>query len=168
MHKDSERKKAKGPAPWSREKALAHLAALCAKGEECEADLREKMRRHSLAGPEADGVIDYLYEHKFLDEERFARAYARDKLRFNGWGRLKITMMLRTKRVAGCHIADALAALDADEYRAMAARLVKSAARSLTLTDYNDRARLLARMYARGFEPALIRDIIDELTAAES
>ena len=58
------------PAPWSAEKALPYLASLCAKCEQCEEDLRLKMRRHCMEEGDMDSIIAYLYEHKFLDEER--------------------------------------------------------------------------------------------------
>lgn len=165
MRTERNRHKDGAPAPWSREKALSHLASLCAAAEQCEADLREKMRRHSLRGEDADAVIDYLYEHRFLDETRFARAYARDKSRLAGWGRIKIDMMLRSKRVAAFAIREALAAIPPDEYREAGERVARSAARSLDLTLYEDRAKLMRRMYARGFEPDLARDIISGLMA---
>lgn len=165
MRKVTDRHRAGAPAPWSREKALSRLASLCAAAEQCEADMRENMRRHSLQGEDADAVIDYLYEHQFLDETRFARAYARDKSRLAGWGRIKIGMMLRSKRVASCVIEEALATIPSDEYREAGERVARSAARSLDLTIYEDRAKLMRRMYARGFEPDLARDIISGLMA---
>lgn len=165
---DTSDRMSRTPAAWTREKALPHMAALCAKCEQCEADLREKMRRHALTGAEADAVIDYLYEHRFLDEERFARAYARDKLRFNGWGRMKIAMMLRSKHIPAHVVKTATGSLPEDEYRDIAGRLVRSAARSQDLTAYADRAKLMRRMYARGFESDLVRELIADMVSDES
>lgn len=148
------------PAPWSAEKALPYLASLCAKCEQCEEDLRLKMRRHCMEEGDMDSIIAYLYEHKFLDEERYARAYARDKMRFNGWGKQKISLMLRAKRMPGDVIKDALRSLDSEEYRKTAETLVRRLCRSLNADDFGERSKLLRRMYARGFETALVRDII--------
>ena len=90
------------PAPWSAEKALPYLASLCAKCEQCEEDLRLKMRRHCMEEGDMDSIIAYLYEHKFLDEERYARAYARDKMRFNAPLPPKSTAKQPRRLYAGC------------------------------------------------------------------
>lgn len=74
-------------------------------------------------------------------------------------------MMLRSKRVAAFAIRDALASIPPDEYRKAGERVARSAARSLDLTLYEDRAKLMRRMYARGFEPDLARDLISDLMA---
>lgn len=140
----------------TREQMLQQMAGLCAKCEQCEHDLREKMRKKGLPGADADAVIDFLYDHNFLNESRFAHAYASDKHRFNGWGRIKIRMMLGMKRVSRDCIDDALAALDEKEYMEILQTLVNAKARDLDLSDAKDRAKLLRSLYGRGFEPALI------------
>lgn len=151
------------PRPWTRETALSHLADLCARSEQCESDLRQKMRQHAVPLQDADAVIDYLVEHKFIDENRYAFCYVRDKMRFNGWGRMKITMMLRAKRISSPVVKEAVEALDGDEYYAVLLKLLRSAVRGVDLNDYTERMKLLRRLYARGFEPELIKDALDEL-----
>lgn len=151
------------PRIWDRETALSHLADLCARSEQCETDLRQKMRQHAVSPRDADAVIDYLVEHKFIAESRYSYCYARDKMRFNGWGRLKITMMLRAKRISPPVVKDAVEALDGDEYYAVLLKLLRGAARGVDLNDYTERMKLLRRLYARGFEPELIKDALDEI-----
>lgn len=153
----------KSVSPITREKALPLMAALCVKCEQCEADLREKMRRRGLSTQDVDYVIDYLYEHKFLDTERFANAYAVDKFRFNSWGRIKIALMLRSKKLPDYAIKKALSKIPEDEYRHTLLKLAHSASRSLILSDYADRAKLMRRLYSKGFEPALIRMTLEDL-----
>lgn len=152
------------PRPLSREDALQLMAGLCAKCEQCEADLRDKMRRRGLSATDADYVIDYLYEHNFLDMQRYANAYVRDKFRFNHWGRIKISIMLRSKRLPKYIIDNALAEISDKDYYEKILHLSQSMSRSLQLEDYNDRTKLIRRLYSRGFEPALIRTAIEELT----
>lgn len=163
QRRESAEKGVRKPAVWTREKALDALSGLCARAEQCESDLRTKMRNHGLNGPDADAVIDRLVEMKFLDEERYARAYARDKVRFNGWGRLKVGLMLRAKSLPAYAIKDALAAIDEQEYYSVLLRVARTAGRSLQLETYADRAKLMRRLYARGFEIALIRDAVDDV-----
>lgn len=149
--------------PPSREKLLLQMSGLCAKCEQCEHDLREKMRRKGALSADIDHVIDYLYDHRFLDEERYARAYARDKLRFNGWGRLKIRMMLSSKRLSREAISVAMEATEIPEYSEVLEQIVRGKARALDLSDAADRQKLLRSVYARGFEPQLIIKAMEAL-----
>ena len=63
-----------------------------------------------------DAIIDRLKHERYLDNERYARAYCRDKLRFNGWGRIKIGYMLRGKGIEQEFIDAALADIDEEQY----------------------------------------------------
>lgn len=155
-----------GTTVWDEKRALEVLSSACAKCEQCEYDLRVKMSRHNVDSHTADRVIDYLTEHNFLNEKRFASAYARDKVRFNGWGRQKITLMLRAKRIPGYIIEEGLADIDEATYSDVLHRLVKSGTRSLNLDEYADRLKLMRKLYARGFETDLIQDAIADIRRA--
>lgn len=131
------------------------MSGLCVKCEQCEADLRAKMRRKGVAPDDADYVIDYLLKHNFLCEQRFVEAYVSDKHKFNGWGRLKIRMMLASKRIDRALIDEALKALDENEYMEILTRILRTKVRGLDLGDAMTRQKLIRSMYGRGFEPAL-------------
>lgn len=154
-------------APPTREKMLEKMAALCARSEQCEADLRAKMRLKGMSQQDADSIIDYLYENRFLDMERFAGAYARDKFRYSHWGRIKIRMMLSSKQLPSFAVKAALESIDEGEYFDKLLALVQTAGRSLDLNTAADRQKLLRRLYARGFEPALINEAIAQLRCRE-
>lgn len=150
-------------APPPREKMLEKMAALCARSEQCEADLRARMRLKGMSRQDADSIIAYLYEKRFLDIERFAGAYARDKFRYSRWGRIKIRMMLASKQIPSYAVKTALESIDEDEYYGMLLSLVQAGRRGLDLEAPADRQKLLRRLYARGFEPALINEAITRL-----
>ena len=145
------------------ERMLQRLAALCARTEQCECDLREKMRRAGLTGADAEKVLARLREGRFLDEGRFARAFAADKVRFAGWGRGKIRMALARKRVPRNLIEEALAGIDRKEYMDALKRAGLAKARSLDLTDYADVQKLYRHMVSRGFETELVGRLTDYL-----
>ena len=67
------------------EQALSRLAALCSRGEQAESDMRRKLQRWGIDLGETDRIVQRLKEENFLNEERYARAFVRDKARFNGW-----------------------------------------------------------------------------------
>ena len=82
------------------ERALKNLADKCSRKEYCSADIRKKLEQWELPEEEAAKVMQFLQEHHFVDDRRYARNYAEDKARFNRWGRQKIALMLRQKGIA--------------------------------------------------------------------
>lgn len=81
------------------QQALSRLAALCSRGEHCSGEMRDRLRRWGVDGETADRIVDYLVAHRYVDDERFTRAFVHDKMEYNGWGQLKIRQALRVKRV---------------------------------------------------------------------
>ena len=86
--------------------ALKKLAALCARGEHSTGDADEKMRRWGLSEADRLQVIQKLVDNRFIDDERFARYFVHDKIKFNHWGRRKIEVALRQKGIADETIGD--------------------------------------------------------------
>ena len=76
-------------------KALNIVAGQCSKKEYCSFDILKKLQRWELEEKDIAAVMEFLVKNHFLDDTRFAEAYARDKHRFNRWGKLKIMQMLR-------------------------------------------------------------------------
>lgn len=165
--RSTKRDKARGPAVWDREKALLQTAGLCARCEQCEMELRRLLARHGVTGADADYVIEYLYEHRYLDEGRYARAYARDKILLGGWGRIKVRTMLIAHRISPADIKAAIEAVSADDYKMVVAKAVAAAARREDVESYEGRMKVVRRLYARGFEPDLVRDALRSLSAGE-
>lgn len=147
---------------WSVSRAIEVLSAACARAEQCEGDLLLKMRAHGMSRPDAEHVLEQLRRGRFVDNARFARAYASDKVRFNGWGRTKVAMMLRSKRIESEHIKGALEALNPEVYAEVLQRLVRTEARKLDLERYEDRLKLYRKLYGRGFEGEMIKEAIAE------
>ena len=117
------------------ERALKNLADKCSRKEYCCADIRKKLEQWELPEEEAAKVMQFLQEHHFVDDRRYARNYAEDKARFNRWGRQKITLMLRQK------------------------------ARSLAENDpYKRRAKLIRFALGRGFDYETVQKCLAQLT----
>ena len=85
----------------SRDQTIAYdkAALLCSKSEKCTSEIQDKLKLWGLSSDESEPVIKKLISEKYLDNERFARAYAKDKFRFNRWGKQKIEYMLRAKKI---------------------------------------------------------------------
>lgn len=100
---------------------------------------------------------------RWVDDERFARAYCRDKYRFNRWGRAKVKMGLIAKRVAMDAIAVAMEEIDDEVYRANLVSLLKSKIRVMghdVAATYEGRTKLFRYGASRGYEPSLVAQVL--------
>ena len=132
------------------------MAGLCAGAEQCAADIRAKILKQGFTPEEAAAMISYLQRNKYLDDSRYARAYAVDKVRFSGWGRMKVRMGLRGKGMGDSIIAQALEYIPETDYKEAIDKVMAAKARSLDLSDVKERQKLYRHMAGRGFESQLI------------
>ncbi len=147
----------------SAEAMKLRLAGLCARSEQCEYDLRQKIFKAGLSGAAADEIIEFLRTNRYLDERRYATAYCRDKVRFAGWGRRKIRQGLAAKRVPAAIINEGLESIDSKEYVEAIKRVGIAKARTLNLSVAEDRAKFYRYLASRGFETELIGKLADAI-----
>lgn len=151
--------------PITPDNAFLRLATLCARSEQAEGDLRRKLHDWGVAPHDTDAIISRLKQERYLDNERFARAYCRDKLRFNGWGRIKIGYMLRDKGIEQEFIDAALSEISDEQYSAILHDALTAKAKTLSNKEPQQaRASLLRFAASRGFEPSLIFPAIERLS----
>ena len=137
--------------------ALQRSAALCSRQEQCTSAIREKLMSWEVEPEEADRIIKLLMEEKFLDDGRYAEYYVRDKFRINGWGRIKITHMLRMKKLKEDFIERALNQIDEDAYMEACVKLIRSKAGKLSDRNaYSRKGKLYRFASSRGFEADII------------
>lgn len=138
------------------EEMLVRMAALCAGAEQCAADIKSKILKQGFSADEAEKMIAYLQTNKYIDDARYARAYAADKVRFAGWGRMKVRMGLRGKGMSDSVISQALEYIDEKDYADALQKVLLAKARSLDLKDVKDRQKLYRHLASRGFESSMI------------
>lgn len=145
--------------------ALARLEGMCARAEHCSGEMRAKLRAWKISPADADAIVASLEQRRFVDDERFARAYARDKLLFSKWGKRKIAQGLAAKRVDRDTIIQAVGELDQATYVRTLDAVLASKLRQdpAMLESYEGRAKLLRFAMQRGFESSLILKRIDAL-----
>lgn len=137
--------------------ALHRAAALCSKSEYCSTEIDEKLSVWGIAPPEREMIIGRLTAEKFIDDQRFACLFARDKLRFNRWGKIKISYALQQKKIPASYIREALEQIDTTLYEQTLASLITAKARTLTDEDeYQRRNKIYRFALGHGFEPDLI------------
>ncbi len=145
-------------------KALGKMADWCARQERCIYDVRRKLDSYELSTDETDQIIEKLINDNYLNEERFATYYVRDKFRFNGWGRIKIRWNLAQKKVSAQIIQLGLDEINDDEYIEKLTDLLSQKMKSVNQKDkYQQKAALLRFSQSRGFEYDLSLNIIDRL-----
>ncbi|MBQ8968386.1 MAG: RecX family transcriptional regulator [Bacteroidaceae bacterium] len=146
--------------------ALERAAALCSRRECCVSEIEEKLRRWDVPTEMQERIISRLIAEHFIDETRFCRAYALDKMRYNHWGRVKIDQMLRVMGLSEHDRHTALSQLPEDEYLDTLEKVARSKAPAITgKSDYERRGKLMRFLFGRGFEPELINSHLnlDEL-----
>ncbi|MBD5291288.1 MAG: RecX family transcriptional regulator [Bacteroides sp.] len=146
------RKTEKAPDP---EAVMVRLAGLCARSEQCEADIRKKLLAARIQAADAEKIVERLRADGFINDARFAGSYARDKVRFSAWGRNKVRLGLMAKRIPSEIIDEALASVERKDYIEALLRAAAAKARTLDLEDFDDRARLYRHLLSRGFESGL-------------
>ena len=142
--------------------AYLQLAQLCARSEHCQYELTEKMRRWGMA-PEAQArVMARLVGERYVDDERYSRAFVRDKIRYNKWGRRKVEQALWMKRIDTEIQQRILGEVDDEEYLSVLRPLLKQKRRTLkAASDYEENQKLVKFALSRGFTFDIIRQCID-------
>ena len=135
---------------------LLRMAGLCAGAEQCVSDIRSKILKQGFSVEDAERMITYLRQNRYLDDTRYARAYAVDKVRFSGWGRMKVRLGLRAKGMDEHVISKALEYIPEGDYTEAIKKVLSAKARTLDLADIKDRQKLYRHMASRGFESQLI------------
>jgi len=144
--------------------ALTKVMAMCSQSERCRFDIVAKLRLWELTEEEITEALNYLIKERFLDEERFVRFYVNDKLRFNKWGKVKLSFMLRQKQIPEPIIREELSQINDDLYMKTLRNLLISKVRSVKGTsDYERKGKLAVFAQSHGFEAELAFRIAGEL-----
>lgn len=147
----------------TKEQALQKLKHYCAYQERCHSEVKQKLYDLGIWKKDHDEIIAALIEENYLNEERFAVAYAGGKWRIKQWGRIKIKQALKQKQVSDYCIKKAMKQIDETEYMDTLQKLTEEKYISLKNLQYLVRKkRTLDHLQSRGFEPELIREIIEK------
>lgn len=142
--------------------AYLQLAQLCARSEHCQHDLLEKMRRWQMSDEAQARVMQRLVSERYVDDERYARAFVRDKIRYNKWGRRKVEQALWQKRIDEDIRQQVLDEVDDEEYLSVLRPLLKQKRRSTKAeSDYELNQKLVRFALGRGYTYDIIRQCLD-------
>ena len=146
------------------EQALQKMKLYCAYQELCHAETKQKLYSFGLFKNDVDRIVSQLIEEDYLNEERFATAFARGKFRMKNWGRIKIIYELKQKNVTEYCIRKAMKEIGEEEYLKTLERLAEQ-----KLNELSSEENLLARrkraydyLLQKGYERDLILSFIKE------
>ena len=144
------------------QEAYLQLAALCAQTEHCQQEMRDKMKRWEMAPEVQERVIARLIKERYIDDERYARAFVKDKIRYNKWGRRKVQQGLWMKHIDDDIQQRVLSEVDDTEYLAVLKPLLKQKAKSIKAeNDYELTQKRVRFALGRGFTYDIIRQCLD-------
>ena len=150
---------------YTAEQALEALQHYCAYQDRCHKEAREKLHELGYYGDPAEEVIVELIREKYLDEERFARSYARGKFKMKRWGRYKIRNELKQRQISAYCIKKAMTEIDEGEYYTTLCNELerRNDVEKAGQHPYLKRRKLADYMFQRGYESGLVWEAINEL-----
>lgn len=148
----------------SPQEALLKLQSYCAYQERSHQEVRSKLLELGIYGETLEAVMAELIESNFLNEERFARAFARGKFRMKQWGRRRIVQELKQRRISEYCIKKALEEIDEREYIETLKSILykKKAALPAGESAAIHRLKLMRYALQRGYEPDLLEQLLKE------
>ena len=140
--------------------ALQKLRHYCAYQERCHSEVKEKLYSLGIGKKGLDGIIATLIEEGYLDEERFALAFAGGKFRIKQWGRVKIKYELKQKQVSDYSINKALKQINEKEYIAVLKKLAEDKYASLKNEQpFLRKKKTMNYLLQKGYEGEMVRGI---------
>ena len=150
--------------PVNYKEALKYSMDLCSRQECCRSEITEKLASRKLSPNETDKIILTLEKEKFIDEDRYAGTYTRDKLRLNKWGKVKIRHILRQKKIPEDIVERAMDAIDEEYYSGiLREELLKKRKSIRGRNAFELRGRLFRFAQQKGFEAGLIYSMLDDI-----
>lgn len=133
--------------------ALTKAETYCSVAERCKADVFHKLEIWGAPVASFERIVGHLEKENYLNEQRYANAFARDKYRFDQWGRMKIAQALKMKQISSKVISMAMDEIDEEEYRSILIALLQKKQRSVkAATDYERNGKLVRFAVSRGYE----------------
>lgn len=147
------------------EKALQKIKHYCAYQERNHRETKEKLYSFGLYKNEVEQLLSQLVEENYLNEERFAIAFAGGRFRIKQWGRVKIKYELKQKNVSEYCIKIALKAIEEKDYQKNLHQLAEAKLKILKSekNSFIKKHKLQQYLLQKGFEPSLISSIVNSI-----
>jgi regulatory protein len=143
------------------QEAYLTLASLCANAEHCQWEMREKMRRWELSEEAQTRILNRLISERYIDDVRFARAFVKDKVKYNKWGRRKVEQALWQKHIDEDIRQQVLDEIADEDYVLVLRPMLQQKRKSIKAnSDYELNGKLIRFAVSRGFTMDIIKQCI--------
>lgn len=152
--------------PVSLKNAYIKAAKYCAYQERAHSEVLQKLRALGLNEMERDEIMFHLIQEKYINEERYAKLFARSKFRQKSWGINKIRHALKSKGVSAKNIEIGLSEIESSDYiEELKELLLKKKSQEKEKNLFKLKNKLYAFAYRKGYESTLILSTIEEIIA---
>jgi regulatory protein len=149
---------------YTAQEAIAKIQKYCAYQERCHSEVRTKLFEYGLRSSDVDEIITNLILSGFLNEERYAKAFAGGKFRMKKWGRLKIIHALEANGVSRNCVQSGLKEIDAGDYEKTLRAILERKNEDVEESNiYSRRDKLSKFAIQKGYEPELVWKILREM-----
>ena len=154
----------KQPAkPLTPDQVLDKMAKYCAYQERCVKDVRDKLKAFEISEEEKAKILDYLLDNRFVNDERYAKAFVRGKVNQSGWGVNKIRFHLIQKGIDKNIIDEALGQTDEEAYRQRLIEILETKSKTVkAANDFEKKRKLATYAMQKGFEGSLVWEVLKE------
>jgi regulatory protein len=143
--------------------ALAKIYSYCAYQERSHKEVKNKLYEYGLCETEVEELLTRMITEGFLNEERFAKAFAGGKFRIKKWGRLKIVNELEAQGLTKKCIQKGLNEIDPGDYRKTLKDLVKKKATQVTESNiFKKRDKVARYLISKGYEPEQVWEMVKD------
>lgn len=140
------------------------LEKYCVYQDRCHKEVEKKLAEYNLIPEAKEYILLHLLQHDFLNEERFAKSFARGKFRIKKWGKQRIVRELKLRDISQYTINTALKEIDQEEYIQTLYDLAEKKNTSITeKNSFKRKKKLIDFLLYRGFETHLIYEVVNEI-----
>lgn len=140
------------------------LEQYCVYQDRCHKEVEQKMREYNLIPEAKEMILLSLLKDNFLNEERFAKSFARGKFRIKHWGKQRIVQELKQRDISAYNIKSALKEIDEQEYLKTIFEITEK--RNSTINEsnsYKKKKKLIDFLLRKGYETDLIFRVVNEI-----
>lgn len=148
------------------EEVKRKLESFCVYQDRCHKEVEKKLAEYHLIPEAREVILLHLLEHNFLNEERFAKSFARGKFRIKKWGKERITRELKLRDISTYNIKMALKEIDEKEYIASLYNLIEKKNNQITEENsFKRKKKIIDFLLYRGYETGLVFETVNEVIA---
>jgi len=156
--------KVKNTKTYTVDEAKLALEKFCIYQDRCHQDVLNKLYKMNMITEAQEVILFHLIQHDFLNEERFAKSFARGKFYQKKWGKFKITNQLKFKKISLANIKTALLEINQEDYLETLKKLADKKLQQVKATNvFEKRKKVTYFLQSKGYELSLIINILDDL-----